>query len=282
MPENAPPAKNPKITLLDADTLGDADLAPLRLAGELTAFPISAPGEVGERLRGADCAVANKAIIGAEALAQAPDLRLIAVAATGVNNIDLKAAAERGVAVCNVAGYSTDSVAQHAIALLLMLATNAHRFAAEPRRWAESPFFTRFDFPAIELAGKTFGIVGCGAIGQRAGAAAEALGMRVACLGRAGSAAAARPDWPRLETADFFAACDAVSLHCPMTESNAGMIGEAALGQMKRTVRRGLQSDLNTTLQMEAMGQQVAGDSSDAAEGIMAFLQKRKPEFKGS
>src|SRR5690606_14653745 len=144
---------------------GDLDFSKLESFGRLVSYPTSSREETRARLAEADIVLTNKAIVGAEEMDAAPRLKLVQVVATGVNNIDLEAARARGLAVCNVAGYSTESVAQHVFASLLNLATNVHRFAAETEKWAQSPIFTRLDHPVTELSGKTLGIVGLGSIG---------------------------------------------------------------------------------------------------------------------
>ena len=230
--------KMQKLTFLDASTMaceGDLDLKVLARFGHLELHPLSAPEEVPGRLSGGTTiAFANKAIVGSDAMDAARDtLRLIVVCATGTNNIDLDAARERGLAVCNVSGYSAPSVAQHVFALLLNLATQCHRYAAETEAWAASPIFTRLDYPVIELAGKTLGIVGLGAIGRAVARIGEGFGMKVQTLRREGSPAA--PGFPRLPAREFFETSDVITLHCPLTVENERMINVESLGWMKPT-----------------------------------------------
>jgi glycerate dehydrogenase len=232
MPISSPP---PRLVFLDAATVGnDISLAPLEALGELLTFATTAPSQTAGRTAGATVALTNKVPIGADVLGASPTLRLVAVCATGVNQVDLEAARERGVAVCNVAGYSTASVAQHTLALLLNLATNAHRYAAEPLAWTRSPVFTRLDYPVVELAGKMLGIAGLGEIGSAVARAAQALGMRVQALARAGRSGRAQgDDLPRLPKPEFLATSDAVTLHCPLTPDTHHLIDAAALAAMK-------------------------------------------------
>ncbi len=224
----------PRIVLLDASTLdaGDIDFGPLREIGPVELHPTTAPADTAARIGGADVVLTNKVVLDRETIAGAEALKLIAVCATGVNNIDLDAAREAGVAVCNVAGYSTESVAQHALALLLNLATGVARHASELSLWPESPIFTRLGYPIRELAGSTMGIVGAGEIGCRVGELAAALGMNIQVLARPGSLTDRHPEWPRLDAGEFFATSDAVSLHCPLTDANAGMMDARTLGAM--------------------------------------------------
>lgn len=225
-----------RIVFLDRSTLdaGDIDFAALEALGEVTYHATTVPAELRGRLAGAEIVLTNKVVIDDGAMAAAPGLRLIQVVATGTNNVDLESARRRGIAVCNVSGYSTPSVAQHTFALLLNLATNVHRLAAEPRRWAESPIFTRLDHPIAELAGRTLGIAGLGEIGRAVARLGEAFGMRVVGLGRPGAPPAA-DGWERLPRARFFAECDAISLHCPLTEETRHLVSAQTLGWMKPT-----------------------------------------------
>ena len=212
--------------------LGDLDLQPLRQAfGELVLHPASAPGEIAGRLREANVAISNKAPISAETLARCPDLRLILVTATGTNNIDLTAARERGIAVANCQGYGTASVAQHAILLLLALATRLPDYQAAVRagRWQQSTQFCLLDFPIVELAGKTLGLLGHGELGGAVARLAEAFGMRVLL----GQLPGRPPRADRLALDELLPQVDAISLHCPLTEQTRGMIGQRELDLMK-------------------------------------------------
>lgn len=225
------------IVFLDRDTLdaGDIDFGPLEAVGPVTYHGITRPADLHARLAGAGIVLTNKVVIDGPAMDAAPDLRLIQVVATGTNNVDLAAARERGIAVCNVSGYSTPSVAQQTFALLLNLVTSTHRLAAEAPRWAESPIFTRLDYPITELAGRTLGIAGLGEIGRAVARIGEAFGMTIVGLGRAGAPAAASDDYPRLPRERFFAECDVISLHCPLTEDNRHLINADTLALMKPT-----------------------------------------------
>ena len=212
--------------------LGDLDLQPLRQAfGELVLHPASAPGEIAGRLREANVAISNKAPISAETLARCPDLRLILVTATGTNNIDLTAARERGIAVANCQGYGTASVAQHAILLLLALATRLPDYQAAVRagRWQQSTQFCLLDFPIVELEGKTLGLLGHGELGGAVARLAEAFGMRVLL----GQLPGRPPRADRLALDELLPQVDAISLHCPLTEQTRGMIGQRELDLMK-------------------------------------------------
>lgn len=221
------------LVFLDRDTTdrGDLDFSGIESLGTLVSHGTSTREQTRERIVGADIVLTNKAYVGAEEMDAAKQLKLIQVVATGVNNIDLEAARARGLAVCNVSGYSTEAVAQHVFASLLNLVSNVHRFAAEPEKWAQSPIFTRLDYPVGELAGKTFGIVGLGEIGSAVARIARAFGMTLVAYERSG--ASAKGDIPRLAPAEFFASCDVISLHCPLTPETRHFIQSATLAQMK-------------------------------------------------
>ena len=221
------------LVFLDRSTTdrGDLDFTALESLGRLVSYPTSTPAETRERVATADIVLTNKVVLGGAEMDAAPRLKLIQVVATGVNNIDLEAARARGLAVCNVSGYSTEAVAQHVFASLLNLVTNVHRFAAEPQRWAASPIFTRLDYPVSELAGKTLGIVGLGSIGRAVARIGAAFGMRVVAYARGASDSSG--DIPRLAPEEFFASCDAISLHCPLTPETRHFINAATLAKMK-------------------------------------------------
>lgn len=221
------------LVFLDRDTTdrGDIDFSGIESLGKLISYPVSTRAETVQRISEADIVLTNKAVIGAEEMDAAKNLKLIQVVATGVNNIDLNAAKERNLAVCNVSGYSTEAVAQHVFASLLNLMSNVHRFAAEPEKWALSPIFTRLDYPVTELAGKTLGIVGLGSIGSAVARIAEAFGMKVIAYGREGSSN--EGPIPRLGHEAFFAAADAITLHCPLTPETHHFINANTLKLMK-------------------------------------------------
>ena len=170
-----------KIVFLDAATLGDASLAPLAALGELVTFPTSTPEEALTRVSDCEVLIINKIIINEALLAQAPKLRLVCVAATGVNNIDFEATGRRGIIVRNVAGYSTDSVAQLAWMQILSLAGNGQAFddCVKSGAYSKMPVFTDPDRSYWELTGKTLGIIGLGAIGSKVASIGEAFGMQV-------------------------------------------------------------------------------------------------------
>ena len=213
---------------------GDLDLAPLQSAfAELTCHTQTSETQIVDRLQGAEVAIVNKVALSDATLAACPDLKLILVAATGVNNIDLAAAKQRGIAVCNCQAYGTATVAQHTLMLLLALATRLpdYQAAVARGRWQESGQFCLLDFPIIELAGKTLGVLGHGELGGAVGKLAEALGMRVLVGNLPGRPP--RPD--RLELDELLPQIDALTLHCPLTDQTRNLIGARELQLMKPT-----------------------------------------------
>lgn len=222
-----------RIVLLDRSTLGDSDLSELNSCGEVVSYPITSPTQVVERCCDAEIVISNKVVLGESELDQLPDLRLIQVAATGVNNIDLRAARNRGVVVCNVPAYSTESVAQLTIGYILAFATSLHRWvqSGESAQWSLSSIFTRLDYPMWEVAGRVLGIVGSGTIGSRVGSIAQALGMEVIYLRREGASYSDK--LTRVSKAELLECADLISLHAPLTEETRHFIDSRAIAQMK-------------------------------------------------
>jgi glycerate dehydrogenase len=224
----------PRAVFLDHASLdlGDLDLAPLRAPfGELVLHGRSDTQEVAERLQGAQVAISNKVRIGADVFEQCPDLKLILVAATGTNNVDLDAARQHGVTVSNCQGYGTPSVAQHTLMLLLALATRLPDYQAAIRegRWQKAPQFCLLDFPIVELEGKALGLLGHGELGGAVARLAEAFGMRVLLGALPGRPARA----DRLALDELLPQVDALTLHCPLTDATRNLIGQRELDLMK-------------------------------------------------
>jgi len=212
--------------------LGDLDLMPLEQAfGALQLYGQSTPAQVAERLQGAQVAISNKVPISAETFAACPELKLVLVAATGTNNIDLSAAREHGVTVCNCQGYGTPSVAQHTLMLLLALATRLPDYQAAVRagRWQQAQQFCLLDFPIVELEDKTLGLLGHGELGGAVARLAEAFGMHV-LLGQL-PGRPSRQD--RLPLDELLPQVDALTLHCPLNADTRNLIGAYELSLMK-------------------------------------------------
>jgi glycerate dehydrogenase len=211
---------------------GDLDLAGLRRVAASWATYAQTPVELtAARIGDAVVAVTNKVVVDRAVMTACPGLRLICVAATGTNNVDLEAARERGIAVCNVTGYATPSVVQHVFALMLALTTRLaeHAAAAQDGRWAASDLFCVLDFPFRELAGKTLGIVGYGELGRGVARVAEAFGMSVLVAQRPGGS----PQQGRLPLDELLARSDVVTLHVPLADNTRGLIGERELALMR-------------------------------------------------
>lgn len=194
-------------------------------------YPHTEASQLASRLQGAEVVVSNKVMLTREVLAAADKLRLICVAATGTNNVDLDAARELGIAVTNVRAYGTASVAQHVFALILSLCRQipAYQQAVRQGRWQQSKFFCLLDFPIEELTGNVLGIVGYGELGQAVARTAACFDMEVRIAQR--NADDTRPGRIPLEA--LLAEVDVLSLHSPLTEENRGMIGETQLRLMK-------------------------------------------------
>jgi glycerate dehydrogenase len=187
--------------------------------------------EVAARIEGFQVVLANKAVLDRRAIAGNRQLRLIALTATGTNNVDTAAAREAGVAVCNLRDYCTPSVVQHVFALLLALTHRLADYQALVRagRWQQAGQFSVFDHPIRELAGRAMGIVGYGALGRGVARAAEAFGMQVLLANRPGTA----PADGRHDLDEMLPRLDVLSLHCPLTEATRGLVSRARLSRMK-------------------------------------------------
>ncbi len=259
-----------KIVVLDGFTLnpGDNPWTEVAALGELTVHERTPADQIVTRAQGAQVVLTNKTPLSAQTLAQLPALRFIGVLATGFNVVDTEAAKTRGIPVSNVPVYGTDSVAQFVFALILEHCHHVahHAAAVQAGQWAVRGDFCFWDFPLIELRGKTMGLVGFGRIGRRVGELAHAFGMRVLAHDQYRGEPPPYPvQW--CELPELFAAADFVSLHCPQTTDNAGMVNRALLGRMKadayliNTARGGLvnERDLADALN----GGRIAGAACD-------------------
>jgi glycerate dehydrogenase len=227
-----------KIVVLDGHALNPGDLSwdEIRAFGELAVHPRTPAAEIVARASGAEVVLTNKAPLNDATFGALPALRYVGVLATGYNVVDVRAARARGVVVSNAPGYGTDSVAQHAFALLLELAarTGYHAATVAAGRWARSPDYCYWDHPLLELSGKTMGIVGYGRIGRATARIAAAFGMNVIAQTPrppAGGDGAVR--FTEVDT--LFRESDVVSLHCPQTAENTGLVDARRLGLMKST-----------------------------------------------
>ena len=223
-----------KITILETNTLtrNDLDFSAIDALGETAYYNILPKDVLIEKCRDADVLLINKAEMTEEVIDALPNLKYIGLFATGYNNVDLKAADSRGIYVANVPGYSTDSVAQHAFAFILMHASNLPLYneAVHKGEWIYSETFSFFPYPISELAGKTLGIVGFGSIGRKVAEIGHAFGMKILFVNRSEI-----EDTPFCQT-DFstlLKTSDYVTLHCPLNQDSAGLINEKTLSMMK-------------------------------------------------
>ncbi len=223
------------IVVTDADTVvGDGvTLDCLRSLGDVTVYGLTAPEDAAARIAGADIVLCNKTPMTAEVMAAAPKLKYIGLFATGFNNVDLAYARDHGITVCNVPGYSTDAVAQHTFAFILALYNRIDEYNATVAAgdWVCSRTFSYFPLPLSELAGKTIGIVGYGAIGRRVADIAKAVGLSVLVYTRR---PCGDPTVEQVSLDDLLTRADIVTLHCPLNEQSAGMMDAAAFARMKQ------------------------------------------------
>ncbi len=220
-----------RIVFLERDSI-IVDVRRPAFAHDWVEYAKTAPDQVAERLTRTSIAIINKAPLTAATIAALPDLKMVAVAATGTNTVDLPACKARGIVVSNIQGYAEHTVPEHVIALLLALSRNliAWRTTLQAGRWQASGQWCLYDHPIRDLHGATLGIIGSGSLGKGVIRLAEAFGMRVLRAERRG-AAEVRPGYT--EFASVLAEADAISLHCPLTPQTTGLIGEAELRAMK-------------------------------------------------
>ena len=224
------------ITVTDALAVNPGDLSWdfLKEYGEVSVYDNTPPELAPQRLKNTHIALINKTPITRELLEQCPQLKLICVLATGYNVVDVEACRERNIPVCNVPAYGTAAVAQFTFSLLLELCNQVghHNTLVHQGVWAKQPIFCFWDTPQMELAGKTLGIIGFGRIGRAVGTIAKAFGMEVLAYNRSqcpeGQAIGCYVD---LDT--LLAKSDIISLHCPLTPENTGMINQETLAKMK-------------------------------------------------
>ena len=244
----------------------DLDLTSLRsVVKQWRCHDWTAPSQVIERIQNTDIVVTNKIRLDAAALESANTLKLVCIAATGTNNIDLDACHELNITVSNVTGYATPSVVEHVYAqiLNLMRRLNEYRTAIEEGRWQNADDFCLLDFPIRELNGLTLGIIGYGELGRAVAATGKAFGMNILIAERAGS----HPRPGRIPLDDVLAASHVVSLHCPLAENTRNLIGERELGLMRRdailvnTARGGIVDE--TALLAAVRGGRIAGAAVD-------------------
>ena len=265
-----------KIAFLDAATMGNVSFEPFERLGDFVRYESSTPEEALERVRDIDVLLINKVLVNKELIDAAPQLKLICIAATGVNNIDVDYAASKGIPVRNAVGYSTDSVMQSTFMHILSLVGGAPYFdnSVKSGSYSRSGMFTDPNWNWNELAGKTIGIIGMGNIGRKVASVAEAFGMKVCYFSTSGTGHC--KDYPCLPLDQLLAVSDIVSIHAPLNERTLNLIGEKELAMMKPTaflvnVGRG-------AVVVEADLAKAVDEGVIAGAGIDVFVQEPIPE----
>lgn len=224
-----------KICILDAKTLGsDIDLSPLKACGELAIYPLTNTEEIEERIEDVDVIITNKVVLNEPVLKNAKKLKLIALTATGYNNIDLDYVGSRGIGVTNVAGYSTKSVAQHTFAMLLQLLEQLSFYDryVKTKEYTQSDTFAYIEKPFYEINGKRWGIIGMGAIGKEVARLGEAFGCEMVYYSTSGQNNSS--NYIRVELEELLKTCDIISIHAPLNEKTIDLITYQELKLMKR------------------------------------------------
>lgn len=223
-----------KIVVLDGKTLGNVDYIKLNEFGQVVYYDMTYEDQVAERISDADIILTNKVILKEEQLKNAPNLKLICEMATGYNNIDIEYARKNKIAVTNVAGYSTNTVAQHTFAMLLHLYNNISYFDEfiKSREYSKSDMFTNLNMTYNDLCGKVWGIIGLGSIGKRVAKIAQAFGARVVYYSTSGKNV--NPDYAQVSFEELLDKSDVISIHSPLNEKTKGLINYEALSKMKK------------------------------------------------
>lgn len=224
------------IVFLDASTVGDVpNLESIKELGDVTFYPVTTTDQTAERTHEADIIITNKVVITRELMEKAPNLKLICIAATGMNNVDREAAADLGIPVKNVAGYASVSVAQTTFAMILHLLQDLPRYDefVKDGSYSKSPIFTNMDQNYHEISGMRFGIIGLGNIGQKVADIATAFGAEVVYYSTSGK----NTDQPYqlLQLDELLSTSDVVSIHAPLNENTDNLIGYDQLSKMKPT-----------------------------------------------
>ena len=223
-----------KVVVLDGITLGNVDFNKLKEFGELEYFDKTSPDEVCERVKDASIILTNKVVLNRDNLKDADKLELICEMATGFNNIDIEYAKERNIAVTNVAGYSTPTVAQHTFATLLHLYDKISYYDnfVKSGAYSSSGLFTNLDRPYNDLEGKKWGIVGLGAIGRKVAHIADAFGCEVVYYSTSGKNN--NSEYRRVDLEELLRECDVISIHAPLNENTQGLFNYENISKMKK------------------------------------------------
>lgn len=222
-----------KIVILDKDTLGkDIDLSPIKILGECTEYATTPPELVTERVGDAEVVVTNKIKLNRDTLGGAPNVKLICVAATGYDNIDTEFCKERGIALCNVPGYSTDSVAQLTLAMVLSLTTHLREYReyVHSGEYSASSVANKLTPVYHEISSMTWGIIGGGAIGSKVAQIASTFGCKVLVCRRKQEG-----EFPLADIDTICEQADIISIHLPLTESTRGIVSRERIAKMKKT-----------------------------------------------
>jgi len=223
-----------KAVFLDFGTLGPGlDISGMRsLLPNLKVFEVTAENQVAERIQDAELVLANKSRLTEELMRNSPKLQFIGLTATGTDNVDLAAARQNNIAVCNIRAYCTESIAEHVFGCLLNLTRNLARYDATVRagQWQKSEDFCLLSLPIRELSAMTLGIVGYGELGKGVANIAKAFAMEVLISARPGTE---NVDDDRVAFDELLQRSDVISLHCPLTDATAGLFGEAEFRKMK-------------------------------------------------
>ena len=222
-----------KIVILDALTFGETDLSGFDALGEVEVYQTTSADETLERIKDAEVVVTNKVVIDAAVMDAATNLKLVCVAATGTNNVDLEYAGQKEILVKNVAGYSTDSVIQHTFSMLFYLMGHSRYYDeyVKSGEWQQSPIFTHVGKPFFELKGKKWGIIGLGEIGRGVANIAKAFGAEVCYYSTSGKNT--NSDYEQTTFTRLLETCDIVTIHAPLNAQTKDLIGHSELLMLK-------------------------------------------------
>ena len=265
-----------KIAFLDAATMGDVSFDPFEQLGEFVKYESSTPQEARERVKDLDVLLINKVLVDKELIDAAPNLKLICIAATGVNNIDVEYAASKGIPVRNAVGYSTDSVVQSTFMHILSLVGGGQYFddSVKSGSYSRSGMFTDPNWNWWELADKTIGVIGLGNIGKKVAHIAEAFGMNVCYFSTSGTGHC--KDYPCLPLEDLLAKSDIVSIHAPLNDRTLNLIGAEQLAMMKPSAY--LVNMGRGAIVVEADLAKAVDEGVIAGAGIDVFVREPIPE----
>ena len=261
-----------KIVFLDEYSICGRDISAIKSFGNYIGYETTSPDQVLERCADAEVVISNKVVLDADTIAALPKLRLICVAATGMNNIDLNAAAEHGVEVRNAVGYSTYSVAETTLCSALSLLREGTYYASffKSGKYAVAERIFNFDRPTAQLRGKRWGIIGLGNIGRNVAKVAEAFGAEVVYYSTTGKNN--NPDFKRVEFDELMSSCDIISIHAPINDQTRNLVDARALSLMKQSaiiINLGRGGIINEAALAEALDNEAI-----AGAGVDVFTQE--------